>query len=115
MQYLIKIILSALVITFVAEIAKRFTFVAAIAASLPLTSILALIWLYHDTKDVQKIIDLSSSIFWAVLPSLLFFIVLPLLLKRGVNFNHAMLISGVAMFVGYTAYALILNKFGIKI
>ena len=115
MQFLIKIIITALIVALVSEIARRFTFVAAIIASLPLTSILAIIWLYRDTSDIQKIIDLSSNIFWAVLPSLLFFIVLPLLLKMGFKFSSAMIISSVVMFLGYTIYALLLNKFGIKI
>ena len=115
MQFLIKIIISALIITLVSETAKRFTFVAAIIASLPLTSILAMIWLYSDTKDVSKIIDLSSNIFWAVLPSLLFFIVLPILLKMGFKFSSAMVVSSIVMFLGYTVYAVLLNKFGVKI
>lgn len=115
MQFLIKIIISALIIALVSEIARRFTFVAAIIASLPLTSMLAIIWLYRDTKDIQKIIDLSSNIFWAVLPSLLFFVVLPILLKMGFKFSSAMFISSVVMFLGYTIYALFLTKVGIKI
>lgn len=115
MQFIIKFIISAFIIATVSEIAKRFTFVAAIIASLPLTSIWAMIWLYHDTKDIQKIIDLSSNIFWAVLPSLLFFIVLPPLLKMGLKFSLAIVASSIVMFLGYTIYALLLNKFGIKI
>jgi uncharacterized membrane protein (GlpM family) len=115
MQYIIKIIISAVIVTLVAEISKRFSFIGAIVASLPLTSILAITWLYHDTKDVQKIIDLSQNIFWAVLPTLLFFVVLPILLKMGFTFNLAILLSIIVMFLGYTVYALLLTKFGIKI
>ena len=115
MQFIIKIIVSALIIASVSEIAKRFTPIAAILASLPLTSILAMIWLYRDTHDVQKIIGLSQGIFWAILPSLLFFIVLPLLLKLGLKFSLAMLSSSAIMFVGYAVYAFILSKFGVKI
>ena len=115
MQLLIKVIVSALIITLVSEVAKRFTFVAAIIASLPLTSILAMVWLYSDTKDVPKIIDLSSNIFWTVLPSLLFFIVLPILLKMDFKFSSAIAVSSIVMFLGYTVYAVLLNKFGIKI
>ncbi|MBI4994972.1 DUF3147 family protein [Candidatus Peregrinibacteria bacterium] len=74
MQYLIKTIITAIVVVGIAEIGKKFSPIAAILASLPLTSILAMIWLYTDTKDVQKVIDLSSNIFWAVLPSLIFFL-----------------------------------------
>lgn len=115
MQYLIKVILSALIITSVSELGKRFTPIAAILASLPLTSILAMIWLYNETKDVQKIIDLSTSIFWAVLPSLIFFLVLPLLLRNGVHFTPAMILSAVIMFIAYSVYILVLAKFGIKL
>jgi len=115
MQFLIKIIVSALIIAGVSELAKRFTPVAAVLASLPLTSILAMIWLYHDTKNIEKISRLSIDIFWAVLPSLLFFIALPLLLKTGVKFSWAVSLSALIMFIGYTLYTFVLGKFGIKI
>ena len=115
MQFIIKIIVSALIIASVSELAKRFTPLAAILASLPLISILAMIWLYRDTHDVQKIIDLSQGIFWAILPSLLFFIVLPLLLKLGLKFSLAMFSSSIIMFIGYAVYGFILNKLGMKV
>lgn len=115
MQQLIKVIISALIIVGVSELGKRFTPIAAILASLPLVSILAMIWLYNDTNDVQKVIDLSTSIFWAVLPSLIFFLVLPLLLKSGLKFYPSMIISAVVMFIAYSIYLLALGKFGIKL
>jgi len=115
MQYIIKIIISALIIAGVSELGKKFTPIAAILASLPLVSILAMIWLYNDTKNVQKIIDLSTSIFWAVLPSLIFFLVLPLLLKNGLKFIPAMVVSAITMFMAYSVYIFVLSKFGIKI
>ena len=86
MYFLIKTLLSAVMIAAISELGKRFSWLAAILASLPLTSILAIIWLYHDTGDVQKISDLTKGIFWAVLPSLLFFIIFPILLKNGIRF-----------------------------
>jgi len=100
MEFLTKTIVSALIIAGVSELAKRFIPVAAILASLPLTSILAMIWLYGDTRDAQKISSLSTGIFWAVLPSLLFFLVLPFLLKSGIHFPWALLISCGIMFLG---------------
>jgi len=115
MQYIIKIIISGLIIAGVSELGKRFAPIAAILASLPLISILAMIWLYNETKDVQKIIDLSNNIFWAILPSLIFFIVLPIFLKSGLKFNLAMLLSSITMFVSYGIYIILLEKFGIKI
>lgn len=114
MPFFIKIVLTSLIIASVSEIAKRVSWIAAILASLPLISILAMIWLYIDTKDIQKIIALSHGIFWDVLPSLLFFVVLPMLLKQGVGFPLALFLSIAIMFLGYTIYALLLGTLGIK-
>jgi hypothetical protein len=115
MQYIIKIIITALLVTGISELGKRFSAFGAILASLPLTSVLAFIWLYRDTKDNQKVIGLSYGIFWMVLPSLLFFIVLPFLLKKGIGFGWAMASSCIIMAIFYTLYIFILGKFGIKI
>lgn len=115
MYFLIKTIITALVIAGISELAKRWTPVAAILASLPLTSILAMIWLYHDTHDSAKIIELSNGIFWAVLPSLLFFIALPLLLKAGLKFGLGMILASAIMFVGYTIYVALIRKVGFNI
>ena len=115
MQFIIKTVVSALVIVGVSELGKRFTPIAAVLASLPLTSILAMIWLYRDTGDVQKIANLSRGIFWAVLPSLLFFIVLPLALRGGLKFGWAMIVSTIIMFAGYALYAAALGRFGMRI
>ena len=115
MQFFIKTVISALIIAGVSELGKRFTPLAALLASLPVTSILAMTWLYRETGETQKVAELSSGIFWAVLPSLLFFIVLPSLLKIGWKFGWAMAASSVVMFLGYSLYAVVLNKFGLKI
>ena len=113
--FLVKVVVSALVIALVSELGKRFTLFGAILASLPLTSILALTWLYVDTRDEQPVIALSVGIFWAVLPSLLFFLVLPVLLRSGVAFTPALLVSCVVMAVGYGLYAVLLRQFGIEL
>ena len=115
MQFLTKVFISALVIASVSELAKKSTLLAAVLASLPVTSILAILWLYRDTHDSQKVIDLSGGIFWAVLPSLIFFIILPWALKSGLRFTTAMLISCAVMILSYMIYVAILSKFGIKI
>lgn len=115
MDFVVKVVVSAIVIAGVSELAKRYVPVAAILAALPLTSILAMIWLYRDTRDAQRIASLSTGIFWAVLPSLLFFLLLPLLLRNGIGFPWALLIGCVAMFLAYTLYALILDRYGIRL
>lgn len=115
MQFLMKTVVSALIIAAVATISKRIPTLGAIIASLPITSMIAIIWLYRDTKDVGKVIDLSISIFWVVVPSVVFFIVLAVLLKRNVNFYLSMTISSAVMAVTYYVYINILRYFKIDI
>jgi hypothetical protein len=86
MQFLLKVLISALVVAGAAELARRYSVIGALLASLPLTSILAMIWLWRDGEPTAKIADFSSSIFWLVLPSLLLFITMPLMLRAGYGF-----------------------------
>lgn len=115
MYYLVKIAITTILIVLISEIAKRSSYIAAILASIPLVSVLAMVWLYVDTKDVNKVSDLATSVFWLVIPSLSLFIALPLLLKQGINFYLSM---GIAMVITAVCYALMvitLNHFGIKL
>jgi hypothetical protein len=114
-QYALKIGLSALILVAVAEVAKRSTFWAAALASLPLTSVLAFIWLYLDTGDVQKIAALSGSIFWLVLPSLLLLVLLPLLLRNGLGFWLSLAVSSSATALAYLGMIKLLGMFGIRL
>ncbi len=82
LYYLLKISITVILIVVISEIAKRSTLIGGILASIPLISVLAMVWLYIDTRDIQKISELSMSVFWLVIPSLTLFIVLPLLLKK---------------------------------
>ena len=110
-----KLIITAVVVVGVSEIAKRSSTFAAMLAALPLTSILAMTWLYVDTNDTGKIIDLSYGIFWLVLPTLLFFIVLPVLLKNHIGFWPSMIVSMVIMIVFYLLFAFFGKKFGLPL
>lgn len=113
--YSVKLIVTALLVVLVSELAKRNSFAGALLASVPLISVLALIWLYVDTKDVERISSLSGSIFWLVLPSLVLFVVLPLLLKAGVNFYFSMGVSIAATAVCYWLLVTMLSHFGVKL
>ena len=114
-QYALKIGLSALILVAIAEVAKRSTFWAAAVASLPLTSLLAFVWLYLDTGDVQKIAALSGSIFWLVLPSLLLFVLLPLLLRSGLGFWFSLAASIAATALAYLGMIKLLGMLGIRL
>ncbi|PLX19073.1 MAG: hypothetical protein C0601_02890 [Candidatus Muiribacterium halophilum] len=114
MYYLLtKVSLTAILVALISEVSKRFSLLGAIFASIPLTSVLAMIWLYHESKDIKKVIDLSQDIFYLVIPSLVFFIALPLLLKKGVSFYPSMFISLGIMSFFYYLMTLILKKAGL--
>jgi len=84
--YLTKLTVSALVIVAVTEIAKRNSAMAAMLASLPLTSLLAFVWLKMEGGEVMQIAELSRQIFWLVLPSLVLFLSFLALIKYGLSF-----------------------------
>ncbi len=111
----IKVLLTAILVVAISEVAKRSSALGAIIASLPLTSLLAFIWLYGETGDTAKIAQLSSSIFWYVLPSLVLFVVLPLLLARGFGFWPSLLIASAATFAAYLAMTAVLARFGVTL
>lgn len=115
LYYTIKVIISALLIVAVSEIAKRSTGFAALVASLPLTSLLAFVWLHMEASSSDKIAELSSQIFWLVLPSLLLFLLLPLLLKHGLSFWVSLGLSMVATAGCYIAVLLLLRRTGVNL
>ena len=110
LQYTIKIIVSALVLVAASELAKRNTLQGALLASLPLTSLLAFVWLYLDTGDVQKVSALSLNIFWLVLPTLALFLLLPLLLKFGWGFWLSLALSMAATAAGYAIMLMLFRQ-----
>ena len=103
--YVVKVIVSAALIVAISELSKRSTFVGALLASIPIVSVLAMIWLYVDTRDAGQVAALSRSVFWLVLPSLVLFVLLPPLLERGYSFYGSLAVS-----MGATAAKLVLTS-----
>ena len=110
-----KILLTALLVVAIGEAAKRSSALGAIIASLPLTSLLAFVWLYAETGDATKIASLSTNIFWYVLPSLVLFIALPLLIARGFGFWPSLLVASALTFGAYVLMSMTLARFGITL
>ncbi|HNS10082.1 MAG TPA: DUF3147 family protein [Candidatus Ozemobacteraceae bacterium] len=89
MQYFVKILVTTLLVIFISEAAKRNQAVGAILASLPVTSILAISWFYYETGNKAQTASLTTDIFLMVVPSLAFFIALPMLLRRDYSYTVA--------------------------
>lgn len=115
LQTALKVVVTACLVVAIAEAGKRSSLLGAVLASLPLTSLIAMIWLYADTRDVEKVAGLASGIFWLVLPSLILFIALPLLLRRGVPFAASLMLASALTVGGYFAMIAVLRRFGISI
>jgi len=112
--YLFKITISALIVVAVSEIAKRNSAFAAVVASLPLTSLLAFIWLKLEGTEALQIAELSQQIFWLVLPSLVLFLAFPALLKYGLSFWLSFGLSISATVLCYLMMILVLKRMGIS-
>jgi len=112
---IIKVIITSVLIVAISELSKRSSLLGAFLVSLPLTSVLAMLWLYIDTKDVGNVADLASNIFWLVIPSLVFFISLPVLLKKGVVFYLSMGLSKTVTAGCYFIMITLLRRHGIKL
>jgi hypothetical protein len=114
-SYLIKLLLSASIIVAVSAVSKRSTFIGGLLASLPLVSFLSLLWLYHDTHDTEKVAALSISIFWLVLPSLVFFVALPTLLRARQGFYVSFAAATGAMLASYGVMVAVFRRMNVSL
>lgn len=110
--FILKTVFTALLIAAISELSKRFTFLSSLLAALPVTSVLLFFWIYFEQRDLEKIALISEEIFYLVVPSLAFFLIFSLLLKRQFGFGISMLISCVTTFVIYVGYLKMLKAFG---
>ena len=115
MYFIIKCVLSGIIIALVSEIAKRSPAFGALVASLPLISILAIIWLWRDTGDTTRIASHMEATFWYVIPSLPMFLLVPLLLRAGHSFWLSLAAGIVLTIVLYALTVMMAAKFGVKL
>lgn len=116
MLYLaIKAAISGVIVAAVSEIARRYPGWGGLVASLPLTSLLAMIWLWRDSGDVERVAELSQSTIWFFVPSVPLFIALPILLRNGVGFWVSMAIVTVATLALYALWFWFAPKVGIRL
>ena len=106
-----KCVLSGVIIAVVSEVAKRSPAFGALIVSLPLVSLLGILWLWRDTGDSERIAGHAEATFWYVLPSLPMFLALPVMLRAGLGFWPA-LVACCLLTVGlYVITAWVLARF----
>lgn len=113
--YITKVAVTAVLVVLISEISKRSSFIGAVLASVPLTSVLAMIWLYIDTGDIDRVSALAGSVFWLVLPSLALFVALPVLLAQGINFYLSLAVSIGITAICYSLMVVALRHYGVEL
>ena len=111
-QFLLKVAITVALVLLASALARRTGWLGALVASLPLTSLLVLAWLYHDTRDAGQVADLSMGIFWFVLGSLPFFVVLALALRQGWHIGIAVVTAALVGFAGVSLTQWLLTRGG---
>jgi len=113
--FVLKAALSGLIVATVSTVAKRYPGFGALIASLPLVSVLGMIWLWHDKPDAQNMAAHAQATFWFVLPSLPMFLLVPAMLRAGISFWLALL-AGCALTIAlYLAMVWIGPRFGLRL
>jgi hypothetical protein len=111
----IKAALSGVIVAAVSEVARRYPGWGGLIASLPLTSLLAMVWLYRDSGDRARVAELSVSTFWFILPSIPLFLVLPALLRTQLGFWPSLAICVLGTLALYAAWFWTAPRLGIKL
>ena len=112
---LIKAAISGAIVAAVSEIARRYPGWGGLVASLPLTSLLAMVWLWRDSGDAERVAELSASTIWFFVPSVPLFIALPLLLRSGFGFWASMAIVVAGTLALYALWFWLAPKAGIRL
>ncbi len=112
---IVKYLVSAALIVAISEAAKRYSLLGALLASLPVVSLLAMLWLYYETHDAQAVAKFSAGVFWYVLPSLVLFAALPLLIRQGLALPWALTVSSAATIVAFFIMSRFLLRAGVQL
>lgn len=116
MLYLLaKAAISGVLIAAASEVAKRFPGFGALIASLPLVSVMGMIWLWRDKPDPLNMAAHAGATFWYVLPSLPMFLLIPAMLRHGVSFWTALVSGCVLTIILYTLTTWLGPRFGLQL
>jgi hypothetical protein len=116
MLYLtVKTLISGLLIAIASTLARRYPGFGALVASLPLVSVLGMIWLWNEKPDAENMAAHAGATFWYVLPSLPMFLLIPALLRHGIGFYVSLLIGCALTVVLYTGMTWAAPRLGIQL
>lgn len=109
-----KYLLTAGMVVFISEVAKRSDRLGGFIAALPLMTLLTLTWLYIESQPEGKIANHAYYTFWYVIPTLPMFLLFPYLLPK-LGFWLTMGASIVVTVVCFGLFAIVMKGFGIQL
>ena len=112
---LIKAAISGILVAIASEVARRYAGFGALIASLPLISVLGMIWLWRDTHDAARLADHTQATLWFIAPSLPMFVLIPVLLRAGVSFWLALGLGCALTVLLYLTMVWGASRFGIRL
>ena len=113
--FIVKAALSGLIIAAISEVARRSATMGALIASLPLVSVIGMIWIWGETRDAERIATHAGATFWYVLPSLPMFLLIPLLIRSGTGFWVALGVGCVVTVILYLVMIGLAPRFGLRL
>lgn len=109
-----KYLLTAGMVVFISEVAKRSDKLGGFIAALPLMTLLTLTWLFIENQTDEKIANHAYYTFWYVIPTLPMFLLFPCLLPK-IGFWLTLGASMTLTIICFGLFALILKNFGIQL
>jgi len=112
---IVKYLTTAFIIVLVSEVAKRTDRVGALIAALPFVTILAMIWLFVEKQGIEKIANHAYYTFWYVFPTLPMFILMPWMLRKGINFWLTLGAGSLLTIACFIATIFLARRFGVEL
>ncbi len=115
MPIFLKYLITAAIVVLVSEVAKRSDKIGALIAALPVVTSIVMLWMFIELKGEEQVERIGSHAwytFWYVIPTLPMFLVIPVLLKRGMHFGWVMAIYSIGSIILFLIMHVIMKKFG---
>jgi uncharacterized membrane protein (GlpM family) len=109
-MFLVKLVLSNTVIITCVLIGRKFPTLGGLIATMPLTSLIVLIWLANDIPgDTKQITDYTRGVLWGIGPTVVFFLAVFVCLRKGMALPGALITGGLLWLVGALLHQWILR------
>jgi len=109
-MFLVKLAVSNLIIVACVLIGRRFPTLGGLLATMPLTSLIVLIWLASDNPGNSRLLgDYTRGVLWGILPTIAFFVAVLLCLRKGIGLPVVLAVAGVVWLGGALLHQFLLR------